>query len=962
MKPILTALLFLQWISCYYTFCQPGNYKSWDVVEISLSASVGIKNPYIECLKDGDKAYVEAKFTGISGEANLKTYMVPGFWDGGNNWKIRFAPPCSGSWIYETVSKDRGLNKRKGKINVSEWSAKEKDLNPLRHGFICVNKTGSRPGRYFSYSDGTPFLWIADTWWDWTNRNIRFESFVKLVDTRSEQGFNIGQLFFAGNGWGQESSLLDHTFQHPDIEQIRQVEKMIAYANSKGITMWIHPWWSRENINAGIGAENFLRWWRYVIHRLHAYNVIWVLAGEYNMYNYGGFPPEFWNMIGSSVKSEDPYDRIVGAHPTPPMWEGGADAPQWSTADAIHDQPWLDYNQCQTGHARWCNELTPYIIKKAYGRIPAKPIVVTEPWYEFIEGNPSAMDIRFGAWTAILSGAAGHSYGGGHIWRAHLPERPTGIGDWPMDTSFATNTLLYPGAVSLGFMAKYLRSINWWELSPSPDLVLENPSPYCAGNPGKEYMIYLRYGGSFKFDFRSFSETDLFGYKWIDLVNNKISDEFIIHGGGIAELKCPEDFPAVVNFKDWAVHIYRVKKTGVKIENRDNSWQLHVNDSAFFIKGVVGNSYPEKIKEYGGNSVRTGWSKSELDKLGSLGLYALVNLPADAERYGMDYSDPVSVKKQQDSLLEIVKRTMDHPSVLMWAIGNELDYIPPLQPFNPKVWDAINDIAKSIHKIDPDHPVMTVIGTSMMHKVSDIVKRCPDLDLLGVNSYGDLYTLRDTLNRYGWTKPYVITEWGPSGYWEVMKTPWGAPYEQTGREKLDCYRDKYMKAIIRDRQQCLGSFVFYWKGFKQETTHTWFCMFDIHGNKSPMVELMGSMWKGKQDIPEDLPVVDSITVDRYPSRQPVYLEPGIEYTARAFCNKGDRNQFSFSWEVRPEAKYAAYAGQGEKEPKPLGGLENKKTQDIRFKAPVEKGAYRLFVYAYDDKGNFSTANSPFLVK
>jgi len=28
---------------------------------------------------------------------------------------------------------------------------------------------------------------------------------------------------------------------------------------------------------------------------------------------------------------------------------------------------------------------------------PPKPVVVTEPWYEFIEGNPTAMDVRFAA-------------------------------------------------------------------------------------------------------------------------------------------------------------------------------------------------------------------------------------------------------------------------------------------------------------------------------------------------------------------------------------------------------------------------------------------------------------------------------------------------------------------------------------------------------------------------------------
>jgi hypothetical protein len=30
---------------------------------------------------------------------------------------------------------------------------------------------------------------------------------------------------------------------------------MIAYANSKGITVWVHGWWSRENLNKTAGEE-----------------------------------------------------------------------------------------------------------------------------------------------------------------------------------------------------------------------------------------------------------------------------------------------------------------------------------------------------------------------------------------------------------------------------------------------------------------------------------------------------------------------------------------------------------------------------------------------------------------------------------------------------------------------------------------------------------------------------------
>lgn len=71
------------------------------------------------------------------------------------------------------------------------------------------------------------------------------------------------------------------------------------------------------------------------------------------------------------------------------------------------------------------------------------------------------------------------------------------------------------------------------------------------------------------------------------------------------------------------------QKSTIRISRTDNTWQLVVNNEPFYIKGVVGNNYLEKIKDYGGNSIRTGWRQEQLDKAHQLGLYALVNLPAD---------------------------------------------------------------------------------------------------------------------------------------------------------------------------------------------------------------------------------------------------------------------------------------------------------------------------------------------
>lgn len=532
----------------------------WEIFELTLKTNRSYDNPYAAIsAAEQDDGVVRANFTGLTGDARGKSITISGFWYAGQTWKVRFAPPASGIWEYRTTSSDRSLNNKRGRIEVFSWSPEEKSANPTRHGFVQVMRTGPNPGRYFQYADGTPFLWIGDTWWNWTKKKIEFETFKTLVDDRAAKKFTIGQLFVAANGWGGESSsLLDKTYTFLDTAHMRKVENMIAYANSKGITVWVHGWWARKNLNETAGAEKMRRWWRYLVHRLGAYNVIWVVGAEYNMDNYGGLGLPFWKELGNFIKNEDPYERIVSAHNTPPGWEGGAEAPQWSTAEVLHDETWLDYNQTQTGHGRWYNEIIPDVIAEGYAKQPEKPIVDTEPWYEFARGNPTAMDIRFAAWSAMMSGAAGHTYGGGHVWLAHVPESPAGGGPWPLEKDFDNNTLDYPGAVSMAHMATFFREVPWWKLAPHPELVHEYADKYALADPGQEYVVYFRWGGGAKVDLRPSSDTDRFQYRWFNPHTGKFTVPRTTNGGAIRYFASPGGYPSVPDFQDWVLHLKKL--------------------------------------------------------------------------------------------------------------------------------------------------------------------------------------------------------------------------------------------------------------------------------------------------------------------------------------------------------------------------------------------------------------------
>jgi len=75
----------------------------------------------------------------------------------------------------------------------------------------------------------------------------------------------------------------------------------------------------------------------------------------------------------------------------------------------------------------------------------------------------------------MLSGAAGHSYATDNVWKALVPESPVlNKSGYPKDTSYLTNALDLPGARSVGFVAKFLRDMEWWKLESHPEFVFDN--------------------------------------------------------------------------------------------------------------------------------------------------------------------------------------------------------------------------------------------------------------------------------------------------------------------------------------------------------------------------------------------------------------------------------------------------------------------------------------------------------
>jgi hypothetical protein len=172
----------------------------------------------------------------------------------------------------------------------------------------------------------------------------------------------------------------------------------------------------------------------------------------------------------------------------------------------------------------------------------------------------------------------------------------------------------------------------------------------------------------------------------------------------------------------------------VKIVKTDKGYQMLRNGQPYFAKGVCGGSRLDELAAAGGNSIRT-YGGANLDQPHRRGLTALVGLGLRPMRQGFDYGDPQAVAAQADRIRQNVLKLKDHPALLMWALGNELE-LSVARADRVKIWKALNQFAEVVKQADGNHPVIAVLAGLGDDKLRELNENCPALDAVGINTYG----------------------------------------------------------------------------------------------------------------------------------------------------------------------------------------------------------------------------------
>ncbi|MEV5798697.1 discoidin domain-containing protein [Streptomyces collinus] len=397
----------------------------------------------------------------------------------------------------------------------------------------------------------------------------------------------------------------------------------------------------------------------------------------------------------------------------------------------------------------------------------------------------------------------------------------------------------------------------------------------------------------------------------------------------------------------------------VKVTGTQGNWQLTVDGQPYQIKGLTWGPAPADADRYltdlrsmGVNTIRT-WgtdagSKTLFDSAAAHGIKVVAGFwlqPGGGPGSGgcVNYLTDTAYKNQMlDEFPKWAQTYKDNPGVLMWDVGNEsvlgLQNCysgAELERQRDAYTTFVNDVTKRIHAVDPGHPVTSTdawVGAWPYFK-----RNAPDLDLYAVNSYNAVCDVKSAWEQGGYTKPYIITETGPAGEWEVPDDSNGVPQEPTDRAKADGYTRAW-NCVTGHRGVALGATLFHY-GTEYDFGGIWFNLLPA-GQKRLSYYAVKRAYGADTSHDNTPPVISGLSVEGDAGK--VQAGHDLVLDVRATDPDGD----AMSYEVLDNTMYVDQS----KELNPLAFTDLGGGR-LKVTAPDRPGVWKMYVKVKDGHGN-----------
>ena len=423
--------------------------QRWRIAQIEFRSTRDYANPSRD---------VRLDVTFTQGDRRI---VRPAFWDGGNVWKARFAPPEIGPWQYAADCSDRdnaGLHGRSGRLRSVPYTG---DSPIYAQGFLRV----SDDRRRLVHADGTAFFWLGDTHWMGPDnepvdacshpehqgaRCPYGGAFQHVVQDRKAKGFTVYQTYpnvQAGHYWTGKYAGLDPA-------RFRDVfDLMMDHLADHGFVIALGL--GHCDAPKTMKTDDLKLFARYVVARYGAHPVVWITSQESDIREevYAA-----WKAVAEEIRRADGYPHPLSYHQ------------HWGPTMTWWAEPWHDWACTQGGHRN-----VGLRSKKDYRRFwdyqPVKPWLEGESMYEGMTacGGPhSADDVRHAAWKAILCGSLGYTYGGSGIWLFGRNADGFKKSTWIDHVWYEGMNL--PGSTQMGHLKRFFLGIDGWDrLAPRWD-------------------------------------------------------------------------------------------------------------------------------------------------------------------------------------------------------------------------------------------------------------------------------------------------------------------------------------------------------------------------------------------------------------------------------------------------------------------------------------------------------------